>query len=552
MTTSYPRATRAVALVVALSLSACASRPIVQWQAPARTEAQPEQTLDYAYSYADTARAAYQKAIVDQLKESTDLSSALVAAGALTAALAMSSGVSRDAVAGVAVLGGTSYALGNMSLSRPRLLVYQAGVEAINCAKRAVSPFNVDVDDQAALVDELRALAEQRKTTEMARQALDYALAPFIKKGQLIADIVVTAQASISTAAAVQKEAGEAAVAGNGLVAATRRADKELVFAVDRIDASVVRGSLDTVPDLSAVPRIIAGLAGIYDQIAPNAGVGKRTTDGLASMAKAMAKAANAPGQNPGEAALTSATLDLNAATVTLSERLVDVNAHVAGRATSWSPDAFKDCGVADVVQPLKTLPATLEFTAGSEAISRSISISGGTKPYFVEFDGPAVAGITSKQPLPFDSRAEVAFAKDVKAPQALVLRVTDASSPTRMQTVAVTVTAAAAVAPATAASDVKTSVAPGPTVVAALIKHASKLIPDLPAGMRMRPKPSLKNSIVTVPMACDSTVQEADRPTKDTVVAALRKLVSPVTTDGLTIEPSAKNADATSCLRAP
>src|SRR5450756_143080 len=109
MATTYPRATRAVALIVALSLSACASRPIVQWQAPERKSTPQLQTLDYAYSYADAARTVYQKAIVDQLKESTDLSGALVAAGALTAALAMSSGVSRDAVAGVAVLGGTSY-----------------------------------------------------------------------------------------------------------------------------------------------------------------------------------------------------------------------------------------------------------------------------------------------------------------------------------------------------------------------------------------------------------------------------------------------------------
>lgn len=574
--TSYPpsaasRITRAVTLAVVVALSACASRPIVQWQAPTKTGGEKaQQTLDSAYSYADAARAAYQNAVVSQLKESSDLSTALVATGALTAALAISSGVHRDVFTGATLLGGTAYAVGNMSLSRPRLLVYQAGVEAINCAKRAVAPLNFEIEDQNALIKALSDLAQQRQSTEAAQRQVDKALAPLVERGQGGTVIAVAAQASLANSIGVQKQAGDAATTGTGLLAATRRASAELVLAVDRIDASVVRGSLDTVPDLSAVPRIIAGLAGIYDQFAPNAGVGKRVTDGLTTMGKSFSGSGSDPkvSLDAEQIKLVAATNALDAATVTLSERLIDVNVRVAGRATTWSADAFKDCGVADMVQPLKTQPSALEFVAGSEATSRVILISGGVKPYLVELDGPAVTGLTIRQPVPFESRAEVFFTKELAAqPQPLVLRVTDASGLARLQTVAINVTpakvapqpvAGASKAQSAASAPTASKTTPSPasaetkaiSVVQALTKHAAKLLPDLPAGLLIRTPPTSTGSTVTVVMGCDASVAEADRPTKEAVIAALRKVASPTASDGVTFALSAKNPDGSSCLR--
>nr|WP_315230568.1 hypothetical protein [uncultured Albidiferax sp.] len=547
---------RAVVLAVAVALGGCATHPIVQWQVPTPVEKPPERTLDYANSVADAARTAYQKAIVGQLEESTNLSNTLVVGGALATALAMG-GVHRDAITGVAMVGGTAYALGNLGLSRPRLLVYQAGVEAINCAKRAVSPFNVEVTEQDALVSALQYLAGQREATEVAQRKVTDALAYFTKKGDGISDIVVLGKITLQSTAEVQKHAGEAQATGNGLVLATRRAGSELLFAVDRIDASVVRGVLDTVPDLSAVPRVIAGLAGLYDQIAPGAGVGKRATTGLTTLGAAMAAAAEKSKISPEQTLLVATTRQLQQATVTLAERLADVNVLVAGRTNVWAADAFKDCGVPNLVQTLASAPTAIDFVAGSEAVTRSIAISGGVKPYFVEFEGAAVAGVTAKQPLPFESRAEVAFTKDAKAPKSLSLRILDSSSPNKVLTVAVTVSAAAppakpvvqkpgAASPQTPANG---AAALNP-VVLALKKHGGQAIPNLPSGMRMRGQATVKNGIVTVPMRCEETVAAADKPTKEVVVAALRLLAGVVVGDAVVIEPNAQYSNASSCLQ--
>ena len=86
--------------------------------------------------------------------------------------------------------------------------------------------------------------------------------------------------------------------------------------------------------------------------------------------------------------------------------------------------------------------------------------------------------------------------------------------------------------------------------IMQALKAYGSKSIPDLPTGMQMRAEPQQNNAIITVLLGCDDTVKEADKPTKDAVVAALRKLAGSTATDGVTIEPIAKYPNATSCLR--
>lgn len=563
-----PRAQRLLVVALVLAVGACATRPVVEWTRPARVEspAGNASALAFAYLYADAARDGYRKALVDQLGEQTLLANGLVVTGALAAALALG-GAHRDAIAGAAVIGGTGYALGNLGLSRPRLLVYAAGVEAINCAKRAVSPFNLPAGELKELTEALAKLATQRAVTETARRAVDDALLPFLRRNQGGVDFVKSAQAAIVAAAEVQRLAGDAYGAGRALETGTRQAEVELMFAVDRIDDAVVRATLDTVPDLSAVPRIIGGLAGTFEQIAPGAGVGARTTAGLAAIS-------GNPGAKSGTAVplaalqgenliLVNATNQLISDTARLSERSIDVSARLAGRATNWKPDAFKECGVSDLGTALRVMPQTLQITLGAEPAPRSIIINGGNKPYLLEFDGPVPAGVTLRQPLPGDRRAELTVGKEVTTPQVLTVLVMDSSSNMRLEKVTVNLLAPAAKEPeapktSTITKTTQAAVKPGPaasakTLMDALNAHGPKPITGLPAAMKITaPATADASGQVTVRLRCPEDLKEADKPTAAAVIKALLAQVGAPEAGSATVLPIVNDASGKTCLRQP
>jgi len=570
-----PRIQRLLTVALALALGACATRPVVEWSRPARADppAVNATALAYAYLYADAARDGYRKALVEQLGEQTLLANGLVVTGALAAALALG-GAHRDALAGAAVIGGTGYALGNLGLSRPRLLVYLAGVEAINCAKRAVSPFDLPAGELSGLTQALAALAQQRAITETARRAVEAALLPFLRRNQGGVDIVKSAQAAIVASTEVQRLAGDAYGAGRALEAGTRQAETELLFAVDRIDDAVLRATLETVPDLSAVPRIIGGLAGTFEQIAPGAGVGARTTAGLAAIngnPGAKSGAVEPPVALQGESlVLVQATSQLISDTATLSERGIDVSARLAGRAANWKPDAFKECGVSDLGTALRVTPQSLQISLGAEPAPRSIIVSGGNKPYLLEFEGPVPAGITLRQPLPGDRRAELTVGKEVTTPQVLTVLVMDSSSNMRLEKVTVNLIAPAPkepAAPASPATPKKTPAAAKPgsaasavaagqpaaskALVDAFNAHGAKPIAGLPTAMKITAPPTVDTSgRVTVRLRCPDDLKEADKPTAAAVVKALRAQVGAPETGSATILPIVRDASGVSCLR--
>jgi hypothetical protein len=110
---------------------------------------------------------------------------------------------------------------------------------------------------------------------------------------------------------------------------------------------------------------------------------------------------------------------------------------------TVWPADAFKDCGVAQVVATLSVDPASASFTVGSDG-RRTLDISGGVKPYFVEFDGDVIEGLSLRAPIRFDSRIELQASGDkLKKPVDSALRVVDSSPGGKAVRVPISVAAA-------------------------------------------------------------------------------------------------------------
>jgi hypothetical protein len=102
-------------------------------------EQQAPLTLEEAYADAAFMQARYATAVQDQGNATPKLSAWLIALSGATLFKGLTSPDSHD-IAAAGVVGSTSWALGSTLLSRPRLDVYRAGVEALGCAMAAVEP----------------------------------------------------------------------------------------------------------------------------------------------------------------------------------------------------------------------------------------------------------------------------------------------------------------------------------------------------------------------------------------------------------------------------
>lgn len=399
----------------AMALASCSTAPIVRWKRNGLAESGA--SMEAAVRYLDGARTAYRDTVADQMAREANLSTALVGAGALVAILAAST-AHRDAVFGVAAAGGTAYALGNMNIRRPRVQIYQAGVEALNCAQRAVIPFDIPKEEAQDLAQMLGQLDESRRILgDTLRQAQAF--------GNPLPPALIEA---IARAVQARQAADTSLKSGRQFLNTVNRASRELVAAVDRIDAAIARAVIDSTPDLSNVPKVISGLAGMMGSFAPGAGLDARVAQGLANRAAEKGASIVAMSAGP-ETRDEQLVRQLTEDTLTTASDAASIDAFMEGRVVAWPEETFKDCGVTQAMTELSLNPASLVFVQGVEA-RRVVEIQGGVKPYFVEVDGQMVDGVTVRPPIRFDNRVEVGVASKVTTPHTLNLRVSD-SSPT-------------------------------------------------------------------------------------------------------------------------
>jgi hypothetical protein len=425
------RSLRATVLMLACSLlGACTTTPLLQFERGDSGAAGA--SMPSALGYLSKFRSAYQGAVSDQINREHQLTNGLVGAGALVAALAVGK-AHRDAITGAAFLAGTAYTVGNVNNPRTRVLIYQAGVEALNCAERAVGPYAISSDEAIKISGALDAVQRLRPAVQSALDKgapvragspgpqAEPAAAVYDEVKRLADELLISSDQTLK--------------AGREFVAASQRGARELVSAVNVIDAAVSRSVITSTPELSSLPNLVSGLAGAIGSFAPGAGIDQRITDGLKAAGGAVTGTTE---PTPME----KAAAELKAAVQKLATAQSEANSLLAGRTGAFPADAFKDCGVAQVVTPLAVSPTSLTFVAGREA-KRSLLIDGGVKPYFVEIDGPVLAGVSIKAPIRFDNRIEVAVAAD-KAKEAgeTTLRIIDSAPSARSLAVVLTLTA--------------------------------------------------------------------------------------------------------------
>ena len=467
-------------LAAAALLAGCAGNPIVPIAAPGFGLAQSglsgtDETalnLQQARRLLMHVRATYRERIATQLGNGENLQSALVVVGAAVAGLAAAK-VHRDAILGLSLVGGTAYAVGNLSLDQRRLLAWDAGIKALDCADEAVIPIDLDASTRGELIRTSQALGFAR-TAVKAR--IDWVQ-------RLAADVSISDQAAtlagaaktVAAANAALAEAEKSRQAADRLGSESREAGQRLAAVVRGVDGKVTGVILQTVRDLSSVNQVIAGLGGFASAFAPGAELDK-TFSGALAQYKAKSGVATAHAGNSvaaaALAALENAIGELDIAVSAMGDASAAVNTLLNTVDGGKVTQALKACNVGDVVVPLSVEPATLDLEAKTPAAAKGVAIAGGTKPYSVRLlDGP-VDGLNLLFGGGFADMAQVSAAAGVPADTYRV-QISDASATRLSKLLVVTVAGKPA---ATDGQTPKKSDAPGSMTLDELSKTLSDL----------------------------------------------------------------------------
>jgi hypothetical protein len=411
-----------VTLALATLTSGCAVSPLVTWTAPPKP-GDGSITMGYAMSYASAARDAYRKRMHDHVEQQGLLSGALLGIGVLATGAAAAR-MHRDAYAGLAFAGGSSYAFGQQTLRPERLSVYVAGVEAMNCAIAVVMPLNLDTTKAKALRDEAVLLNEALSRQDAAMAKLRAAIAPMSESLQVASwKEQLAASATLRTSA---KASANAAVEMDGKVSQGAGA---LVVAVDRVQLQVEKAALATLPSLDAVFQPINSLPRYAGLLLPGAKLDERIGNAIASSATAAGKAQAAVA---GVAVTEDVRMALQAhddlvlANQALAGAAARVNGLLAGLDATTSTAGLSECKVAGVVTPLSVSKSELRF-AGSKEEMQSFTVKGGVSPYRGTLTS-SVAGVTVGKAADNDRRFEVRVAASVTS-ASLELQVTDSAN---------------------------------------------------------------------------------------------------------------------------
>ena len=404
-----------------IAVSACGINPVITWQR------QPEpsghlDSMEVARARADALKRALHEKAREQVGAQVALNDALLGLGVLAVASGASS-LHRDVYMTLAVGAGSGYLYGVQNLPKSRLDVYQSGIGAVNCAVEAVRPLQVgdtqlmEIRDAAGKVK--NALPKLAATLAASNRL--YSIEPALP-GSLetqVRDQIESAKTAYTAAVMVLSDAAV-------LPTQVALAAGQLKGTLEVIDAQVNRLASNTVADAAATTRAIADLAQIAGRFAPGLGVDTILSARLASRGAAQSTAVGSIGVS---AALASILNDLALAQAELQAVYRPLATWLTPFKGHLSTEALKACGVSDAVIAIRVDREEVSFsTAIDEVQTRTIRVSGGSKPYVARFIDSPTRGMEVISPVAGDSTVEVRAPKNMTGTFELSVLIMDAS----------------------------------------------------------------------------------------------------------------------------
>lgn len=522
--------------VAAACLTGCAGAPLIDVTKPGFTRTQDggndPTTLAEARKSLLHLRGAYRDAMAEQLNATQTSGAGLVALGAAVAGMAGGT-AHKNAILGVSLVGGTAYAVGNLTLDRRRVLAFDAGIRALDCAHAAVIPLDLGAERLGALQKANASLKRTRSELETSSLALRKLAALLQSESLLDPTSSAALRALLAQIDAALEGSEKTRKAAARLTEDTREIGARLQNTVNTIAARVDGFIAQTVPDLTAVPQAIAGLGGFAAAFAPGAGIDKTLAESMRQAADAL-KANAAPGGEPGKrveqlkTAMTEASKLVNTLSVA-NDAVIELLGAVDGTAVVG---ALKACNVADVALPLSLEPTALLVDAKG-GLGKGFAIRGGTKPYMVRWLDAAADGLSLSFTGGFADLAQVSAGKEVPS-GGYRLQVSDAAG----GSIQLVVTVNGTQAPSTAGSGRDGS--NGSPDLGTLIKDFNGLAPFTIGKTKIsidKNGASLSNDKkkIVVKLSCDPPPPAGTGPSRDEVVSRLyQEVKSPEKDRGL------------------
>lgn len=433
------------AVATSVLLSACAGNPLVGWQSLPEPAGQLD-SMATARADAATLKVALNEKASAFVGTKVALNDALLGLGVLSIGLGAGK-AHRDAIVGTAGLAGAAYLFGTQDLQDPTLQVYQSGIGAVNCAVAAVRPLQVTPDQ----ITEVKKKAEnlQAVLSKLA-QALA-AAETTVAFATLPAKATATVQQQLADARATYAKAVAASADAATLEPTVVRAAGGLKGLIAEIHASVNKLVSKSVVDSASIPASLNSLVKVVAGFAPGLGVDAYLSQRLAAGSLAPKSeggqqggsgSTGTPGPSPKVLEALAALAEARQGVANVADPLA---AQLAFYKNQEDAAALTRCGVIDAASALTVDRPQLEFAVGADSDqSKSIAVSGGTKPYQARFRDSPTRGIEVINPLPGDRSIEVRVPKGAPAGMELGLLVTDASSPPHAKVVPVRTVAAA------------------------------------------------------------------------------------------------------------
>lgn len=480
-------------LVCAGLMTGCAN-PILPVQGPGHALADSKAPSNEPASMEDALRklnhqrASYYEAIREQTGRTQDAVTGLVWLGA--AAIGFAPHVHKDVLITGGLVGGTTYGLSVAQLTKRRIDVWQAGIDALDCAREAVIPLQLSDADAKLLGLALKDLTQTRMDLLPAHAAL---AAMRARKGYAANKHDADVQPLLQAAEDALPESAKALKAGRAALRASRGI--ELSSAVNRISAKVTQVMGDVALQPEDVKNILSNLPGYVDIFTPGVlpkSVEKAATPNAALIIKGQ-------GDPSFDTEVAQKAEQLRAALAVLVEAQQRISALIGDMDIPTATAAIRACAAKNVSPPLTLTKATLEFTKGQSA-QRLVDIQGGNKPYQAKWQGGMPAGLAKD----IDGSVLVVTATDQVAVGDARIEVSDNSDPQKTVLLPVSI-AAAASAPAATGGTTTTTTSTGTknNAVAKDVKKEDKK--DAAKDPKMDPKkdeakPEIKVNPIAVP----------------------------------------------------
>ncbi len=445
-----------IALLIA-ALSGCAANPYVSVpREPSPLPDRPQQGKSLAQSlrYADALYDAYENKLIEEYDRQRALSGGLLTLGALGVGLAASR-AHADNLLGVALGGGLAYQLGTWNTNDGRLGLYLEGMKAINCAKAALVPLQLD-ESVLSRADQLQVeVGNQVKVAARAGGDVLSAMSEVARlraAGSAVTALEANAQTELASLVTLLNDANTLAAQAAGQRLRVQGASHNFEQTIDRIRTTVDAALKGTLADISKLPDAIASFNRYASAVVPGvqldasrnaavAGLNKKVgpiAPPVTAQARSERSRLQAEDQDP-SSALAQALGAMRAEQHYLAWLISRLRGAVEVSSAEQIKSRLDGCGVdAKVVSALSVTRATLNFVAGTAGVE-TVGVKGGTQPHAASWASLPHTGMSFT--LTAGNVLVVAAGADAVAGQSHTLNVTDASGATAA--IVITITAA-------------------------------------------------------------------------------------------------------------